>query len=224
MCRWKKICDLSICFVSVPLGWLRGSPVLVPTAALVPVISSPAPPRGPCSQAQGSHHIPMLMHSLRWWFVMSGNLLNCKGGLCVLSLSWSHCRRGWNYGSFIPNFPCEIQTPSWWLNCIVPVNFPGRLCFHLPASRTDKASQDYHVSLSHILSGLHLGLHNPLVHLEGWEGRSTQAAADKVGSRHQLQFTFPFCLLTFHNHCPPLPLFLGQSVFRGSKQHLEPFL
>lgn len=130
---------------------------------------------------------------------MSGSLLNCKGGLCVLDLSWSHCRRGWNYGSFISIFTCEIQTPSWWLNCLVPVHFPGNLYFHLPASRTDKASRDSHMSLSHILSDLPLGLHS-------WEGRRPQAAADKAGSGHQLQFTFPFCLLSFHSLCPPLPV------------------
>lgn len=170
-----------------------------------------------------NHHIPMVVRSLRWWFVMSGNLLNCEGGLCVLGLSWSHCRRGWNCGSFIPTFTHEIQTPSWWLNRLVPVNFPGNLCFHLPASRTDKASQDYHVSLSHVFS-VELGLHNPLGQLEGWEGGSAQAAAGKAGPRCQLQFTFPLCLLTFHGHCPPLPLLLGQAVPRGYKQHLEPFL
>lgn len=136
----KKVlthCDLSICFVSVALGWLRRSPVLVPTTAFVPVFSSAAPPRRPCSQAQENHHIPMVVHSLVWF------VISWKGGLGALSLSWSNFRRGWNYGSFIPNLTCEILTPSWWLNCLVLVNFPGSLCLYLPASRTEKASQGY---------------------------------------------------------------------------------
>lgn len=50
------------------------------------------------AQPKGTTAIP-------WWCISemmvccAWELLNCKGGLCVLGLSWSPCRRGWNCGS-----------------------------------------------------------------------------------------------------------------------------